>query len=210
MRLLLALWLSGCATLIIAAETVTQDVADSSAALEARLAQVRSLEGDFAQELFGDDGKLLEQSSGRFRLLKPGFFSWHIFQPDEQLLVAAGPSLWHYDVELETATRRDIPAGNPTSPLTILGGDSAELAQHYLVQALGEQSWQLRPRSADAEYSAIAIVFDGELPARMEIEDVLQRRTVIHFSAVQADTALQPADFDFQPPPGVDVYDNER
>jgi len=201
--------LSVCALLALPVLAAEQDAA-ALAQLQSRLAGINSLSGDFKQQLFSDDGRQLEQSSGIFKLLKPGYFSWHITAPDEQLLIAAQNYLWHYDVELETATRRNIADQGPASPLAILGGDAAALGDWYQVEAIDDDRWRLLPRSKNSDFSAIEISFDGLQPRSMTINDALQRRTEISFDAVQSLPSLTPADFDFEPPPGVDVYDAER
>lgn len=197
--LVLLLLLALCGSLPVAAETLQQ-----------RLGGLRGLTGEFEQTLYSRDGDVLEQSSGRFSLLRPGYLSWHIQAPDEQLLLAANETLWHYDVELETATRRRIPAGNPTSPLTILGGDSDELETWYRVQALGEDSWSLEPRFDDAEFARVELSFERGLPVEMRILDSLGRRTLISLGGLDPTAVLNPEDFAFEPPPGIDIYDSDE
>ncbi len=182
----------------------------SADTLEQRLAGVDSLAGRFEQKLHSGDGEVLEQSNGTFRLLRPGYLSWHILEPEEQLLLASSETLWHYDVELETATQRHIPAGNPTSPLTILGGDSALLAQWYLVEQVADDRWRLQPRFDDAEFASVELAFSEGLPVEMLIRDNLGRSTVIALSELDAGLELTPEDFSFEPPPGVDIYRSDE
>ena len=61
--------------------------------LAARLQGLKGLSGTFQQTLLSETGEPLEQSRGDFNMLRPGFLSWHITDPDEQLLVASGESL---------------------------------------------------------------------------------------------------------------------
>jgi outer membrane lipoprotein carrier protein len=178
--------------------------------LENRLAGVSSLAGRFQQTLFSREGEALEESSGTFSLLRPGYLSWHILEPDEQLLLASNETLWHYDVELETATRREIPAGNPTSPLTILGGDSTVLVQWYRVEQLSEERWQLEPRFEGAEFTSVELGFAGGLPVEMQIRDNLGRSTVISLTELDTREGLSPADFAFEPPAGIDIYSSDE
>jgi chaperone LolA len=182
----------------------------SADTLQDRLAAVTSLAGHFQQTLLSGEGEVLEQSSGAFSLLRPGFLSWHILEPEEQWLLASGETLWHYDVELETATRRRIPAGNPTSPLTILGADSALLAQWYRVEQLSAERWQLLPSFDNAEFASVELGFAGGLPAEMLIRDNLGRSTVISLTELDAARSLSPAEFAFEPPAGIDIYSSDE
>jgi chaperone LolA len=177
--------------------------------LQERLGAIKSLEGEFSQRILAENGEELERSSGRFRLLHPGFFSWHIQTPDEQLLLATGDSLLHYDVELETATRRQVGEGQSRGPLEILGGDGQDLHEHYQVEQTGHDSYRLQPVVAGGDFSSLHLTFDGELPVRMTVEDQLRQTTIIEFSEVRLNPPLGAADFEFSPPEGVDLYYHE-
>lgn len=183
--------------------------ADPLADLRNRLEPLQSLRCEFHQVVKSADGETLEESSGRMALLRPDYFMWHIQAPDEQLLLAAGSALWHYDVALETATQRRLDPDNPTNPLTILGGDIAVLGQHYLVTALADNAWRLEPRFDNPDFTAVELFFESGLPATMTVTDALERRTTITFSQMEPNPPLKPAAFEFTPPPGIDVYVND-
>lgn len=180
-----------------------------SAGLQHALAGLDQLSGDFQQTLLSEAGEALESSSGEFRLLRPAYFAWHILEPEEQLLIASGAVFWHYDVELETVTRRSIDPGNPTSPLAILSGDSDTLENYYEVTQLEDGRWSLEPSFDGAEFAAVELSIENDLPTEMRIRDRVGRTTLILLTAQPPATPLQPADFDFQPPAGVDLYSDE-
>jgi chaperone LolA len=194
-----------CWLLFLLVGTVRADIG-----LEERLQAIQSLQGEFTQRIFAEDGQELESSSGQFRLLHPGFFSWHIRSPDEQLLLATGDSLLHYDVELETATRRELGEGDSRGPLEILGGDGRDLAAHYRIEQTAGDSYQLQPIVSGGDFTSLNLTFDGDVPARMTVRDQLRQTTVIEFTAVQLNPGLEPEDFEFSPPAGVDLYYHER
>ena len=138
-------------------------VSAGDASLQQRLAGIHSLQGNFSQQVLSADFTELERSDGQFKLLQPGYFSWHIRNPDEQLLVANGDSLLHYDVELETATRRNIGAEPGSSPLAILSGGGDSLADNYRI----EQTHAERTRASKSSKgdSARQPPVDSSLPS---------------------------------------------
>ena len=176
--------------------------------LASLLAPLDSLAGEFKQTTLSAEGEVLEESRGSFRLLRPSWFSWHIQEPEEQLLVASAGSLWHYDVELETATRRSLDPASPTNPMTILGGETAVLADHYQIEALADAGWRLSPRFETADFETVVLFFADGLPGRMLINDALGRQSVILFVDPAVESSLTAADFEFSPPAGVDIYDS--
>ncbi len=180
-----------------------------TAALQQALKGLDSLSGEFQQTLVSEYGKALEQSSGRFSLLRPAYLSWHILAPEEQLLVAADDVFWHYDVELEAVTRRRIDPGNPTSPLAILGGDRAVLDDYYEVTETAPGEFSLLPLFSGAEFMAVELTVVDALPSVMRIHDRLGRTTLIELKSLDASPALAPEDFGFEPPAGIDIYSDE-
>jgi len=203
LRLLLYLLLGGW--LPAAAE-----VGEPMLQLSERLSAFDQLSGTFTQQLISEKGEILEESAGSFALLRPGFLRWHIERPEEQLLMVSGDSLWHYDVELETATQRRIAPGDPTSPLTILGGDPDTLAGFYAVSLPQADRFLLKPQFADADFVAVVLAFENGMPTGLEIEDRMGRTARINLSLDTPTSRLSPADFVFDPPAGVDVYQNAR
>ena len=67
-----------------------------------RLAAQDQASGRFLQEIYSEEGELLERSSGRYAVLRPGFFRWEIDYPDRQQIIIADDTLWHYDIDLAT------------------------------------------------------------------------------------------------------------
>ena len=73
------------------------------------------------------------------------------------------------------------------------------------------QDWVLlQPTAADTGYSEVRVgLRDGALSG-MELKDALGQLTRLSFSAVQRNIAVDPAQFEFEPPAGVEVVDNRQ
>lgn len=175
-------------------------------ALIAALVDMQRLEGDFEQRQYETDGSLIAESTGRFRLLRPGFFIWEINAPDSQIVIANPQFLWHYDRDLETVTRRPVTAEGGTAPLQILGGDAEALRRDFRVSQQAPGVFFLEAQSANAGFEALTLTLLEGLPAQMDIRDSLKQRVVIDFLQLDSSVALTPQDFEFQPPPGVDLF----
>jgi outer membrane lipoprotein carrier protein len=169
------------------------------------LQSVDSLQGSFQQTLYDDRESLLAESSGFFSLLKPGFFSWEITLPDNQLIIANPEFIWHHDRDLATVTRRPANSGANLAPLQILGGDDAVLRQHFRVEG-GVGAYTLWPTDEEAGFKRLSLRLDDIGPASMEILDNLQQKIVINFINVHRDSELSAEDFSFAPPPESDVF----
>lgn len=175
--------------------------------LLARLNDISHLQGQFDQRQYGDDDTLLGVSSGNFRLLRPAYFSWEITSPDSQLIVANEKYLWHYDIDLQTVTRRPVAGGVQASPLQVLGGDESVLREQFSVEQAGDNSFILVPIVGEHGFKRLQVSFANGTLSGMDIEDKLNQRVVVIFKALDASSALTPDDFEFVPPTGdVDLF----
>lgn len=192
----------------------TADNTAENTALWARLAGLDQAQGRFEQALYSERGELLERSSGRYALLKPGFLRWEIERPDRQRLVVAAGQIWHYDIDLATATRRVLRRGESFSALDLLTADTASLRQRFQVEVLGDNSgensgdqrYRLLPLFPGAEFAVLELTWrDGRLRA-MSIRDRSAQRIQLALTPDPAAAPLQAQDFAFEPPPGVEVF----
>ena len=178
---------------------------DSVDALLAALAPIEQLQGDFQQRQYDDNGEELAVSSGRFRLLRPGYFAWEIMRPDNQLIVAGPDYIWHLDRDLETVTRRPV-SGQDMAPLQILGGDEQALRRSFAVEKTGPEQFEVIPLGEKAGFQRLSLRFsDGDIE-RMTVHDDLQQKVVVEFEALDYTSPLAPEDFAFVPPSGADVF----
>ncbi|MDH4039755.1 MAG: outer membrane lipoprotein chaperone LolA [Gammaproteobacteria bacterium] len=175
--------------------------------LLARLNRISYLQGEFTQRQYGEGDTVIAESSGAFKLLRPFFFSWEIRAPDSQLIVANAEYLWHYDIDLQTATRHPVVGNVEASPLQILGGDESALRDQYTVTQDADNTFTLVPLGDGHSFRRLSVTFAGDTIGRMDIVDKLGQRVVVDFKRVDATTPLSSGDFEFTPPAeGVDLF----
>jgi outer membrane lipoprotein carrier protein len=199
-KILLVLWLGLSSLSVHAQDTVAVDD------LLAALANTVSVEGEFVQRQYGEDNELLGESSGHFRLLRPGYFAWEILKPDNQLIIAGPQYLWHYDKDLDTVTRRPAASGAQMTPLQILGGDEAALRREFQVVNNGEGKFTLTPKARDVGFKQLSLRFEQARIAGMEIRDNLDQKVIVELTVRDANAKLSADDFAFSPPPGSDTF----
>ena len=173
----------------------------------ALLAAQSQASGVFVQELFDENGELLERSSGRYAVLRPGFFRWEIEDPDQQMIVVSGTQLWHYDIDLAAATRRDTSQSNEFTPLELLAGDSDELRERFEAQRLGPSRVRLIPTFPQAGFASVDIAWEGDTVIAMDVQDRSGQMIKLDLSPDQNPIKLTAKDFEFVAPAGVDVYE---
>jgi outer membrane lipoprotein carrier protein len=169
---------------------------------------LESLEADFVQQVFDENARLLEESSGRMYMRKPGQFRWDYKEPTDQLIVADGKRLWLYDKELEQVTVRKLDQALSTTPLALLSG-AAPLEDAFNINDAGKQNglhwYELRPKKQQSEFELVRIAFRGDALSSIELEDAFNQRTRLSFEALQRNIPIDAELLQFTPPPGVDV-----
>ncbi|MGY1520149.1 outer membrane lipoprotein chaperone LolA [Luteimonas sp. A482] len=171
---------------------------------------LKGLDGQFTQQVFDDNGRVRESSSGRVALSAPRLFRWEYEKPYPQLIVADGKTVWVYDPDLEQVSRRPQGSAEQDSPLAALL-DPARLDRDFLVEEDGESDglqWLvLKPKqnAEEAAFQSARLGMGDTGLARMEIVDALGQRTQIRFSGWKRNPAFSADTFTYTPPAGVDV-----
>ena len=180
---------------------------DSAAALERFVASVDSLSARYTQELWTADQRLLETEAGLFLLDRPDRFVWHTQSPIEYSVISDGETLWMYDVELEQVTRSPLADLSAANPAMLLAGGQAieenfEIIDRFTLDGL---DWvKLLPKGA-GDFSSVLVAFADGAPRELELVDGLNQTTRIQFTDVAVDPVLDPGQFEFEPPRGVNV-----
>ncbi|MGA0026375.1 MAG: outer membrane lipoprotein chaperone LolA [Steroidobacteraceae bacterium] len=176
--------------------------------LDQQLGAIKSLRGDFVQEVRDSRGALKERAEGRFALARPGRFDWQYHTPAAPRLVSDGTTVWLYDVDLEQVTRRQLGEALGATPLALLAGTGKVSATHR-VEPLPTQAgldWvRLVPLASDAEFTEVLMAFRDQVPAVMQLHDRLGQKTVITLLRVELNARIPENTFQFVPPAGVDV-----
>ncbi|NJN47261.1 MAG: outer membrane lipoprotein chaperone LolA [Candidatus Competibacteraceae bacterium] len=183
-------------------------VAQEETLVQRYFQELRSLSAEFEQQVFDDQSNPLETSSGRMVMQKPGRFRWDYAQPSEQVIVADGKRLWVYDIELEQITVRALDEALSATPLALLSG-AAPIEDTFVVNSQeardGLEWFVLLPKQEQPEFKQLSIGFKDEQLQVIELEDALNQRTRLTFAKLERNVAIDPTQFEFTPPPGVDV-----
>ena len=191
--------------LIVASCACAQVWADARSDLGIRLTELQHLAADFTQRLEDAGGQLIEESSGRVRLLPPRF-RWEVTEPYAQVLIAADDELALYDPDLEQVTIRPLEEVLEDTPLALLTRGTVMLGDDYDVSRLDEDRFRVRPRAEDALFDEIVLAFGNAGLVGMRIHDHLGQSTIIRFHGFRDASVIQSADFELTVPPGTDVY----
>jgi len=178
--------------------------------LVAYLDATKTLTASFRSVQLDENRDAYAQLSGRVEIKRPGRFRWEYEQPEPELLVANGETLWHYTPDLEQVVVREIGQLSAANPAQLLVGDVALDDEFDVVGAsrLDNMDWgEIKPRKGESDFGSVRLGFvDGSL-SMMEMGDKLDQITQFVFTDVVTNEALADTRFEFSPPPGTEVVD---
>ena len=172
--------------------------------------EVKTGRASFVQTVSAPDGAKKKTSSGDFEFARPDRFRFVYRKPFEQQIVADGRKVWLYDVDLNQVTVTPMSRALGATPAALLAGAVID-KDFELIAAPSRDGvdWvQAVPKVRDgASVQSIRIGFRAKALAALEIVDVFGQRSLLQFSAVQANPRLADDAFRFVPPKGVDLIE---
>lgn len=154
-------------------------------------------------------------STGTFEFSRPSRFKFFYKKPFEQSIVADGQTLWLYDVDLNQVTARkqaQVLGSTPAALIAAAPDLRALQADFALADAPDKDGLQwviATPKSKDGQLQSVRIGFRvGDKVADLAVLEILDsfgQRSVLTFSAFQANVAIDATSFEFKPPPKADV-----
>lgn len=164
---------------------------------------------EFVQKSHDRNGKEIQSLTGLVRLQKPDHFFWKSDAPYEQVLVSNGRSIWHYDVDLEQVVVQDYSSQVSQAPILVVFEDAAALARTYKIAKITRKddaiSFNLHAIDEHDALESIRLEFVQGKLSGLDFTDNLQQKTHIRFGKIELNPAMEPGQFEFEIPPGVDV-----
>lgn len=182
----------------------------SAASLErfqSYLRTTQSARGDFEQKVYDKTGRLVQDSSGSFALLRPNRFRWTYVKPP-QVIVGDGERVWIHDTDLNQVTVRRVARVLGSTPAALLAGAS-NIGDAFELKELGPKEgleWlEARPRDKEAGFERVRLGMSTGGVQAMELLDHFGQTTVLRFTNVVRNPQIEPGTFRFTPPKGADV-----
>jgi outer membrane lipoprotein carrier protein len=174
------------------------------------LEQMTSLSSEFEQRTYKEASANVDVSSGKFTLQKPMKFNWTVTKPYEQQVISDGETLWVFDPDLEQATYQKISENIQQSPAMILVQPRLSLDERYQVYEAERETFsvfKLIPSKEEGVFAELSLVFEEGVISEIRILDTLGQETLVQFSNVEVDVNLDNSLFEFNPPPGTDLFE---
>jgi len=185
--------------------TTTMAHNHNKTSLESRLKPIHSLTADFTQEIYDNQGHLLQQSSGSLAIKQPGKLRWDIKQPMPQLMIINQNKTWLYDATLKQITIYQTHQFNDQTPLWLLSKQRP--IHHYfnIKQQHNQYILTFKDSQNHTTFNRITLRFKDHILTTMRFDTQLSQYAIIHFHHVKINPIIDDHQFKMVIPRGTDV-----
>ena len=164
-----------------------------------------SLQANFVETVHNGQGNG-NISQGTLAILKPNQFSWHSLSPAEEWYISKGRQVWNVEPDLQQVTISPLSQRVATTPLLLLSGQVQDLNALFTVTMLDAQDYVLVSKDPQAMVKKIKLSFnaDGVIQS-LEMTNSMNQVSTLVFSNVQLNQTLNPLEFEYVVPAGMDV-----
>ncbi|SDH05796.1 outer membrane lipoprotein carrier protein [Vibrio xiamenensis] len=124
--------------------------------LNQRLQLTDGFSADFAQTVTAPDGEVVMEGKGKVEIARPSLFRWTTTEPDENVLVSDGKTLWYYSPFVEQVSIYWQEQATEQTPFVLLTRNRASDWDNYNVEQQGDV-FTLTPTAADSNQGQFKI-----------------------------------------------------
>lgn len=179
------------------------------------VSDLNHFQASFEQTVVESDGYVLDETQGVMSFEKPNKLYWNVEEPFPSLLVSDAETLYFYDPDLNQVTLRPWSSDPSENPLAVFVSDT-QILDYYSISTSGSDSgsqnntedvsdlYVLTPKSLDASYTELQILFDEKGIASMTVFDTIGQTTSIHFSELE-ENSLPDSPYEFRVPENAEL-----
>ncbi|WJG11170.1 outer membrane lipoprotein chaperone LolA [Aliiglaciecola sp. LCG003] len=181
---------------------VQQNVAE----LKSILSSIRTFHASFKQTVIDAQGEQVQESVGELILKQPNLMIWQVNEPDENLMVADGSTLWYSDPFVEQVIAVDQAASVANNPIVLLSDPENKSWQDFNID-FGQGMYKVKAISPQSQIAELQLRFEqGKLVELSLIDRQLQISKLV-FSDIQQNIPLGNEPFKFVVPDGFELDD---
>ncbi|MCJ8315257.1 MAG: outer-membrane lipoprotein carrier protein LolA [Saccharospirillaceae bacterium] len=175
------------------------------------LSEMQTLQANFNQLSVSNNRISSTQTSGVFKVKKPGKYAWVVESPYAEYTLSNGEKVWKYDVDLEEVNIEKVNDKNNQMMQLLQSTQTQTLLNDYKIHAdrYGDESvFSFVPHNDEFGIAQITISFVDNKLNNIRIQSDLEQATILEFSDMVINQPIKDSEFELAIPEGVDVYDN--
>lgn len=181
--------------------------ADDKTKLQEILAQLDSFHAQFGQIVTDAQGQLLQEANGELFLMQPDKLYWEVLEPNENILVADGSTVWHIDPFVEQVVAIDQQQAIANNPLMLITSSDPAVWDSFVIEQTNAGQFSVSSTEDDAFIRSLQLVFDNLTLTKLVFVDSQGQRSELAFSDIRQNQSVDQALFEFRLPEGYDLDD---
>lgn len=169
------------------------------------LQSFQSLSANFQENISDASGGFASQQNGHLLIKKPNQFRWEVTDPNEQLFISDGKTLWNIEPDLDQATVSALTQNLSTTPLLLLSGTVTDINRVFKVTQIGANQYRLIPSDNDSLIKEVDLVFNQNIISRISVINTMGQIAVVSFTDVQFNVNISAQQFNYTPSAGMQV-----
>ncbi len=193
--------------LLLALAGISASGTDVLKKVEGKYKDIKTLSMDFSQKITYSSTGQKNIFNGHILLARPDRMRMSVTDPDTQLLVSSGDSLWIYLKEANQVFLYDLKEEAYPQVGTLIFGLSKEFASQLLTKTQESFVLRLAPLEESKYYDSLYVRVSRKsyLIGGLTIFDRQANRIEYTFTKTKTNPEIRESQFRFEPPPGADV-----
>ncbi|WP_199608691.1 outer membrane lipoprotein chaperone LolA [Flocculibacter collagenilyticus] len=190
-------------------QSTTQHVESSKekvAGFKSVLSKFQHFSADFTQTVIDTEGKTVMSGHGKVKIKQPNRLRWHAIEPDENILVSDGKTLYLHNVFLEQVSLYHTKDAINSTPFVLLSDPDSQYWTDYNIVST-DSGYRIVAKSESAQVKTLSILLNKEKIKGFEVEDGTGQLSKFHFNNVNTTDEIADNAFTFDMPEDVDIDD---
>jgi len=176
--------------------------------LRQMLRQYNGFSADFKQTVLDSEFKPLHEALGHLQFRQPGQFRWQVAEPEPELLLSNGQTLWWFNPFVEQVSIFDAEDAVATTPFALLVSQDDAVWSQFAIEKR-DSGFDIRPKQTDSQVILLHLEFKQDVLAKIEVTSRSHRLSRYELQA-QSFSLPTDASFDFEIPAGTDIDDQRK
>ncbi len=177
--------------------------------LKAILSKLKTFSASFEQVVTDAQKEVLQEASGELILKQPHFMLWRVDEPDENLLVADGQTLWFMDPFVEQVVASNQSDSVANNPIILLTDTSNETWKQFVVNK-NNSSYSVTTKNPQTQVTKLVLTFKDSKLMSLTLVDRQKQNSTLNFSNVKQNQPIADSVFEFSIPEGYDLDDQRE
>jgi outer membrane lipoprotein carrier protein len=190
----------------------TTAMASDSQALQDKLADLKSFQAQFLQQVNDEQGQSIMQGQGNIALQQPMMIRWQQASPDDTLFVSNGDKTYYFDSFAEQVTIMNTNSLIDSTPFVLLTSKDPAQWQKYQVKATVNGFSVTPNKGVESQVEQLDIIFAKDQVGleQLRVKDSSGQSSTFTFSDTKVNEELTTTAFEFIIPENVEIDDQSQ